>query len=144
MDRILSYRYTSKSIQNELMNICGNAVRNSILSDVKDAVFFSVIADEATDSSNSEQLAISIRYVDKNCTSLECFLGFSECLLGVTGKALADSIISNLQLWNFELHNLRGQAYDGAGAMTGRNKGAAARLMKYIRKPYIHTVHLNA
>ena len=132
-------RYTSKTIQNELINIGGNSVRNSILRDVKNGVFFSVIADEATDSSNSEQLAISIRYVDKNCTTQESFLGFSECLLGVTGEALADSIISNLQTWNFELDDLRGQAYDGAGAMSGSNKGAAARLMeKYLKALYTH------
>jgi hypothetical protein len=132
-------RYTSKSIQNEVIDICGNAVRDSILRDVKDAEFFSVIADEATDSSNSEQLAISIRYVDKDCTPQECFLGFSECLLGVTGEALANSIISNLQSWKFELHNLRGQSYDGAGAMAGTNKGAAARVMEiYPKALYTH------
>ena len=50
--------YTSKTIQNELVAICGDLIRNSILKDVR-----RVIADEATDTANHERLAISIRSV---------------------------------------------------------------------------------
>ena len=53
--------YTSKTIQNELITICGDLIRRHILSDIQRAGFYSVIADEATDVANQEQLAISIR-----------------------------------------------------------------------------------
>ena len=84
-------RYTSKTIQNELITICGDVIRDSILEEIREARFYAVIADEATDSSNSEQLAISVRYVDSNSNPQECFLGFSECSSGVSGKAIADT-----------------------------------------------------
>ena len=48
--------YTSKNIQNELIEICGQ-----IIIDVKQACT-QVMADEASDSSNKKQHAITIRY----------------------------------------------------------------------------------
>lgn len=53
--------YTSKTIQNEMINICGNLIRQKLLKSVHDGHFFSVIADEATDASNKEQLSLTIR-----------------------------------------------------------------------------------
>ena len=55
--------YTSKTIQNEIIDICGSIIRGTILAEIRDAHFFSLMADEATDAANDEQLAVSIRYV---------------------------------------------------------------------------------
>ena len=55
--------YTSKTIQNEIIEICGNLITQQILDNIKEALFFSIIADEATDVANKEQLSISIRFV---------------------------------------------------------------------------------
>ena len=70
--------YTSKTIQNEIIVICGDLLRNKILKEVREAQFFSVIADEATDVANDEQLSISVRYVNDTGPQ-ERFLGFHEC-----------------------------------------------------------------
>ena len=56
--------YTSKTIQNQIIVICGELLWNKILTDVKVAQFFSVIADEGTDVANNEQLSISLRYLN--------------------------------------------------------------------------------
>ena len=50
--------YISKTIQNDLIKACGEYIRDKILEEVRSCRFFTVIADEATDSSNSEQLSI--------------------------------------------------------------------------------------
>ena len=109
-------------------------IRNRILDDIRQAKFYSVIADEASDSANDEQLAISIQYVDTSGNPQEWFLGFSECISGVTGKAIAENITSNLGSWQLELTNMCGQAYDGAGAMSGATKGVAARILEKCPK----------
>ena len=97
-----------------------------------------MIADEATDSANDEQLSISIRFVE-NGTPNEKFLGFHECRSGVTGEAIAGDILEQLTEWQLEPQLLRGQAYDGAGAMAGRSKGAAARITsQYPKAVYTH------
>ena len=64
-------------------------IQNKLWDNIRKAKFFAVIADEATDSSNSEQLSISSRF-DENDVSQEKILGFKECLSGVTGEAIAD------------------------------------------------------
>ena len=131
--------YTSKTIQNELIGICGDMIQKCILDDIRQAKFYSVIADEATDCANDEQLAICIRYVDTDCQIQEKFIAFSECISGVTGKDISEKILSLLSSWQLDIANLRGQAYDGAGAMSGAVKGAAARIIEKCPKAqFVH------
>ena len=61
----------------------GDIIRNKILAKVRQAKYFSIIADEATDEANDEQLSICIRYVEEQ----EKFIAFHECVSGVTGVA---------------------------------------------------------
>ena len=51
--------YRSKTIQNEILEICGEMITEILVGEVKHAKFFSVLADEATDCSNNEQMANS-------------------------------------------------------------------------------------
>ena len=87
--------YTSKTIQNELIEICGDIIHDKILTKILQAKYFSIIADEATDASNDEQLSIRIRYVDDGSPT-EVLVAFSECVTGVTGRAIVDSILLKL------------------------------------------------
>lgn len=51
-------KYTSPEIQNELIDICGEQIKSSIVKKCNSAPFFGFIADEATDSSTIEQMAL--------------------------------------------------------------------------------------
>ena len=94
--------YRSKAIQNELIACCGEFITASIVQKIKTAGFFSIIADEATDMSNPEQLALVIRYFDQEAQEIrEDFLGFISCDDGVSGEAIATNIslaVTNLGL----------------------------------------------
>jgi len=103
-------------------------IRQSILSAVQFSPFYSVIADEASDAANDEQLAISVRYINSDGELQEKFLSSGECLTGVLGEALATKILKHLRDWDLDVSFFRGQAYDGAGAMAGSAKGVAARI----------------
>ena len=50
--------YTSKTIQNELVEVIGESIRSDIIAEVKRAKFYSVIADEVTDMANKEELSL--------------------------------------------------------------------------------------
>ena len=50
-------------------------------------------------------------------------LSFTECVSGVSGETLAGNILKHLIDWALDLTFLRGQAYDGAGAMAGCSRG---------------------
>lgn len=131
--------YNSKTIQNELIAVSGEWIVQQIVGRVKEAKFFAILADEVADISNTEQMSIVLRYVNKNCEIQEEFLAFSTCRNGTTGEALASNILSTLQRHGLDVNFVRGQGYDGAGAMAGSVSGAAKRIQTTIPKAvYTH------
>ena len=104
----LNATYTSKEIQNQVISICGDIIQNRLLDKIHKAKFFSVIADQATDSSNVEQLSINVCFLE-NSEPQEKFLGFQECIFGTTGEAIADNILSKLTDWKFEAEHSAGR-----------------------------------
>ena len=64
MGAILNERsyFTSHNIQDELLEITASAVLAKIVSQASKS-FYSIIADETTDSSTSEQLCVAVRYL---------------------------------------------------------------------------------
>ena len=99
--------YVSKTIQNELISV--GIIQNQIICI---ADFYSVIADEATDAANQEQLSITICYVG-NDVPCEKFLGFLHCRTGVTGEAITGTILSRLNTWQLPTSLLCGQTVLG-------------------------------
>ena len=94
-------QYLSPRIQNELIDTCGDHVREGIVADCQNACYFSVIADETTDVSTTEQLSICVRFVETlsdKVTIREEFLGFVS-VTSTTGENLARVILSNLSEW---------------------------------------------
>ena len=75
-------------------------LRGIVISEVKQAKFFSVMADECSDVVNKEESAIVIRYVNEDDEICEDFVEFLECENGITGLALAEKIKSALHAYN--------------------------------------------
>ena len=67
--------YISPMITDEIVNSMGQMILRGILKDIKSVQWFSIIADEATDISGTEQLSLSIRWVSKNYEVHEDILG---------------------------------------------------------------------
>ena len=69
--------YTSPRIQNNIINIMANMVRQQICTSVQQAGYYSILADETKDMSKQEQISIVIHYLDGNTHSIvEHFLTF--------------------------------------------------------------------
>ena len=131
--------YRSKTIQNEIINICGELITEKIVEEIKDAKFFTVLADEATDCSNVEQMAIVLRFVDNNLKVREEFLGFISCMKGLSGEALSTEIKNFIQSVGLRMEECRGQRYDSAGNMADKFFGVAARILRsYEKAVYVH------
>ena len=79
---------------------------------VKQARFFSIVANEATDSVNTEQLSINIRFVDEDVNNFFCGTG-------LIGEAIANNIFNKIDDWQnyYEARHMMVQ---------GQTKGAAA------------------
>ena len=120
--------YRSKTIQNELISSCGKFIRRSIVKDVEKAGFYSIIADEASDCSQVEQLSFVVRFIDHQSGEIrEEFLEFIECE-STSAEYLTNKLKAALQKLSLDLNDLRGQSYDGAGNMAGAKSGVGARI----------------
>lgn len=134
-------KYTSYRIQNELINLCGNQIRNKIIASAKNAGVFTVLADETADVSCTEQVAICIRYTmkgDKKYSAQEDFVTFIPTR-DTTGETLSNLILTQISQWGLDPTNIVGQGYDGAGNMSGHTRGAQARISsQYPTAKYVH------
>lgn len=124
-----SKKYMSPVIINELITMMGQSVLRKILSNMKkcDPCWYGIIADEATDVVNREQLNLSVRWVDNDYGVFEDPLGLF-CLPDTKADTIATVIKDLLLRCNLPLNMCRGQAYDGAANMQGKRAGVAARI----------------
>ena len=79
---------------------------------IDNVFFFSIMADEATDSSNNEQLALCHRWVDHNFEAHENFMGIHK-VENIRSDTLV-TVLKDIRIkLNIPLLNFRSQCYDG-------------------------------
>ena len=71
------FKYTSHEIQNELLCIMAQQNLRTIIHELK-STFYTIMIDETTDASNSEQVVIVIRYVGDDLSVHEEFIGLYQ------------------------------------------------------------------
>lgn len=95
-------------------------------------------ADEVTDISCSEQLAVVIRTVNTGGVVRERLLEYI-CMESTTGESVSHAILQCLERHSLDIADCRAQTYDGAGNMSGRLNGCQARIKKLNPKAdYYH------
>ncbi|KAM1302248.1 hypothetical protein ACFX2H_013196 [Malus domestica] len=95
---------------------------------MKNARFFSLLVDEARDVSIKEQMAVVLRYVDKNGKVIERFVGVQH-VPDTTSNTLKESIDAFFHFNELSFSNLRGQGYDGASNMKGEFNGLKTKIL---------------
>lgn len=132
-------KYTSKDIQNEILDCMFNVYKEELLKDVKNATFLSVQADEATDISNASQFVIIFRFV-KDKELVERFVSFVK-IEDRSAVGLTNTLCQLLQPYAAK-QKLIAQTYDGAAVMSGSVAGVQTKLREHF--PYAHFVHCYA
>ena len=134
-----SDKYTSPSIQNEIIKLFAFQVLREISTSIHSAPFFTIMIDETTDVSNHEQVVLCICWVSNQSFDVhEDFIGLYK-----VDKIDADSLVfvikDTLLRLNLSLSNIRGRCYDGAAAMAGIRTGVAKQLLdEEPRAVYTH------
>ena len=129
--------YTSKTIQNDLIECIGGHIRDKILKEVKEAKYYSVLCDEVVDITCMQQVSIVLRFVDSGRNIREEFLDFIK-VERITGEVLAREIKNVLARYGLDLQNCRGQCYDGATNMSAAN-GVQGRISaENFKAVYVH------
>lgn len=122
--------YLSKTTQNEVINLMAKTVRNSILNDIKEAKYYTIMFDCTPDVSHTEQMSQVIRYVKRTgdvCEIKESFIDFIE-VAGKTGEDICQQILEKLAIDDLDIGQCRGQSYDNGSNMAGIYKGVQARI----------------
>ena len=132
--------YISPRTQNEVIKIMGDMVLADLLSEVREAKFLVVMADEVS-SHCREWLPLCVQFIDQKCQIQEEFLSLI-LLERVTGEAIADAIINKLEEIQLDIANLRGQTYNGASNMSSAVVGVQARIKNL--SPLAHYTHCSS
>lgn len=116
-------RYTSPDIQIKILTIMVLKVLREILCQLRSSVY-TIMIDETTDISNSEQVVLVFHWVDDAINVHEEFVGLYQ-FKSTDAQALVHLIKDVLLRFNMQLYSCCGQCYDGASATSGTRSGAA-------------------
>ncbi|KAI5680426.1 hypothetical protein M9H77_01653 [Catharanthus roseus] len=100
--------------------------------------FFSLLVDEARDSSVKEQLSIVLRFVNDNGEVVERFLGVVH-VSDTSARTLKNSIDDFFAINGLSISQLRGQDYDGASNMRGELNGLKQKILD--ENKYAYYIH---
>ena len=125
--RIKNATYLSPSSQNDIINVIGlDYICTKIISEIKQAKFFPIIADEVS-SHNVEHLSLCLRYIDENHDIQEKHIAFVK-LQRVRASDITNAIIGTLEDLGISLQDLRGQCFDGASNINGSKSEVQKRI----------------
>ena len=99
---------------------------------------FSIMVDETSDISNTEQLVFCLRCVDEDLTTHEEFIGLYD-MDSTTAENITRVIQDILLRLLLQMSSCHGQCYDGAGSMAGCRTGVATTIQQQEpRALYMH------
>ncbi|XP_060195372.1 uncharacterized protein LOC132624643 [Lycium barbarum] len=108
---------TSPMIQKYIVSACKIETIKAILEELN-GDYFSLVVDESFDVSRKEQMAIVLRYIDRNGFVMERLLDIVH-VQDTSALSLKRAIVNLLAQHSLSLSHVRGQCYDGASNMQG-------------------------
>lgn len=130
--------YTSPQIQNELIFIIADCLHQTIVAELNESTYLTLMTDGTTDRNGNEIFSIAFRHIvdDKPVETLLCF----EKADDKTAMGLFQLIINRMQELGVDLEKLLSQCYDGAAVNSGRCGGLQALIQNHFKRaiPYVH------
>ncbi|XP_024312396.1 zinc finger MYM-type protein 1-like [Brachypodium distachyon] len=133
-------KYTSGEVQQEILQLLSRRVQKNIIEEIGTSKFC-IMVDEARNESKKEQMALVIRFVNKEGFIKERFLDVIH-VKDIVASTLKDAICAVLVDNNLNVQDIRGQGYDGASNMRGEWNGLKALILNEC--PYAYYVHCMA
>jgi hypothetical protein len=119
--------YMSSTIITEFVELMAKKVSNTIITDVKNAKYFSIILDSTPDLSHTDQLCFVIRYVSPDCEPVERFLTFLN-IHSHNALHIEETVVQFMEDNSLSFEYCRGQGYDNASNMSGKYNGLQAKI----------------
>ena len=93
-----------------MLKVMGLHILRAVSADLQDSPFLTLMADEATDSSNKEQVTVILRRVTQELDIHEEFLGLYQ-VASIDAAMLTSAIKDVLIRMNVPFEKLQGQCY---------------------------------
>ena len=117
----LNATYLGAEIQNKLLNVTAEIIREQIVEEVNSAGLATIIVDESKDVSKKEQISICLRYAEYKETVghilHEEFLDLHEAD-NFDAKSLSNQILREVGKLGLKIFDIVGQCYDGVSVMS--------------------------
>uniref|UniRef100_H2ZSW7 DUF4371 domain-containing protein n=1 Tax=Latimeria chalumnae TaxID=7897 RepID=H2ZSW7_LATCH len=125
MQWIQQGQYLSADVINELIEMMGNTVLQSILEDLHNSsILFGIIVDESKDNSNKEQMTCILWWVLTDFSIHEDFIGMYQ-LEKTDAKTITRSLKDTLLCCNLKVKDCQWQSYGVAANMSDSLSGVA-------------------
>ncbi len=121
---------TSNRIQNDLIEVITDVLREDIKEELRVAPFVAVEVDETTDITNKAQLSVILRYVSGSEVK-EAFLGFDDVSDDRRATAISEYVLVVLDKFDCA-HKLIVQTYNGTSVMASHLNGVQAKIREKI------------
>lgn len=124
--------YFSPDIQNEIISLLGNTVRKSIITAIKNAIYFRISFYTTPDANHDKQMSQIIRYVEVKQNSIEIKKSFLDFISIKTENAegVTNEILRKLDQDSLDLQNCRGQSYDNQATVAGVHSFSSIRTVQ--------------
>lgn len=130
-------KYTSPSIQNELLFTFSKLILKEISQEINQAMYFCVMCDETKDVSKTEQISVVLRYY-LNGAVHERFLGY-RAAKSLNASSLFNHMKELFSICQVDMNKCIAQTYDGANVMSGRLNGVQKLLREEVNQAiYVH------
>ena len=128
-------RYISKTVQNELIEIAADQIREFYRECLKNSPHFAIIGDEVT-LHGKEILSVCLRFLQVDPPNFRVKPEKHEVLLDfhflerITGQAIAKGILDVLETHAIDVKNCRGQAYDTTASMSSSRTSGQSHIKR--------------
>ena len=123
-------RYISKTIQNEILGIAADQIREFYRRCLRKSPHFSIMADEVTSHGKESFLEVYHSDFQTKPHKHEALVDF--CFLTrITGESIAENILKVLENHQINIKNCRGQASDTTSSMSSPRTGVQSHIKKH-------------
>lgn len=131
-------KYTSPQIQNELIAVMADVLREEIVEEVNSAQFFTLFIDGTKDKHHREVVSIAVRYI-RSGVPVESVLAFETCE-NLDAKSISELVLAALERYRIDVKKMICQCYDGANVMRGKHGGVQHYIQQSLGRTlyYVH------
>ena len=137
-------KYTSPTIQNEVISVLKDIVQEKIAAEIREGELFTLMVEGSTDKNNNEIVSIVYRYIVEGTTTDEIkvveHVVHMENLPDRSAQGVFALVKCSLDELEISLNGLVSQCYDGISVMYGERAGLQKLISDFCKRSivYIH------